>query len=221
MYQNPNYRPSTPQRRAYLIGDAVPHTTVGLGFDPATAYAVVKTGSRLVSSIFGGGSEDARRQARANYMADAASRGSVLAARIVLAAPDNVGSNEARQWIGVRSRIPEDVLSRARAQGPFWPTGAPFEMPDQVAAIERELSAIGQPSSPIVGGAAPFTPPTGPTLFPDAGGTFPTAPSWPAGAQSLPPMTTTAPYNYTPLLIGAGVGVALLALMNGGNGRRR
>lgn len=186
-------------RRHYPIGDA-------LGFiDPVTAYSAYQTGTTALNALNSilntGGNQDAKRQARVDFMAQAARLGSVLAARIIIAAPDNVAGNEDPMWIAARAAIPADVLAQARGRGGFWPVGAPFEMPEQRAAIERELAVIGQSLPPTVNGTytpATSAPPVGPLTGP---------------VQTLPMTTTTAPYNYLPALLGLGlVGFALTRL---------
>lgn len=104
-----------------------------------------------------GAARDADRLARANWMKEAALRGSVLAAQIVIAAPANVGSNEDPYWIAAAEAIKTQapaVWSEAVSRNGFWPVGAPFDMPNERARIASELSAIqvAAPSGTIPSG---------------------------------------------------------------------
>lgn len=106
--------------------------------------------SGVINAVDPGAVRDADRQKRVDWMKAAAIAGSVLAARIILGAPPNVASHETGMWqsaaADVQSQKPQ-VWAAAMAAGPYWPTGAPFNMPNETAQIQAALSSMG--ASPV------------------------------------------------------------------------
>lgn len=217
------YAPNPTTRRTmtrsgppYLLGDSVGLGSItsviggiigGVVGGPAGAAAGTTIGSQV---NFGNGSTDAQRQARVNWMLNAAQQGSKLAAAIIIAGPQNVASHETAMWQQALSQIPQSVLSAAYAQYPsgYWPTGAPFDMPTQRAQIVQELAALGVPTSGVV------SPTTGtPTGAPV---------TIPRPVTTLPVVTSTAAYNWVPYVALAALGVLVLPkVLGGSSGRRR
>lgn len=119
--------------------------------------------SGLESKWFGGDARDQQRETRARLLGEYGAAGSVRAARIVRAAPDNVASNEDQYWFDAASRIRSarpDVWEAAVNAGSAgaWPVGAPFDMPNEIQAIKAELAQLGV-SAPtgVIGTVAPTT----------------------------------------------------------------
>lgn len=193
-------------RRSSLIGDGA------LGFvDPATAYAAYKTGSSIVHTVEGFfGNDDAKRQQRIDWFVDNANRNSVIAANVIVAAPDNVGGNEAKQWRTALGKVSAAVLART-APGGYWPSSDPdWNMTATRQLVLNELAGNGSmistptlvPSSPTPSASSPFTPVSATT------------------GQMLPAMRTTAPFNYMPVIAGVVGGGLLLMALNGNRERR-
>lgn len=183
-----------------------------LGFfgidDILVASTAIKGFSAIASNasnIFNPGkSRDEQRLARANYFRDSAIAGSVTAARYVLGGEQNTGGNEIpyyqQAWSMIAAQRP-DVANEAESQGAKWAAGIPDPGGTQsmVNDVKADLAALGQ--------AAPTNAPTAPTA--------PTT----QRAALLPPMQSTAPYNWTPWFIAGGLGLAAVALLPRG-GRR-
>lgn len=106
-----------------------------------------------------GSVRDADREARAKLIEQAAIAGSLTAARIVYAGPDNVSNNEdpywENAWANVQAQNPT-IAQQAQQAGKWWPVGADFAMTDARRTIAAELSSIGQavpqPTTPLTGG---------------------------------------------------------------------
>jgi hypothetical protein len=195
------------------------YNSPALGFfgvdDVAEASAVVSGASKLISSVsnmFGGGAKtDAERQQRANFFRDAAKLGSVTAARYLLGGMQNTASHEVPYYQAAINDLKstatgQAALNQASIQGPLWAAGIPDPGGTQsmVNNVKLDLQALSV-SAP----AGTMTP--APSQFnPTPSIPYPT--STIGGAHPLPAMTTTAPFNYTPWLIGGGALVAAMLL---------
>jgi hypothetical protein len=77
----------------------------------------------LFGSLVGGTAVDQARQARVNYVLQAAANGNVAAAQIILGAPPNVSGNEQQMWIDAATSLRQaapDVYAEAQQAGPAW-----------------------------------------------------------------------------------------------------
>jgi hypothetical protein len=156
-----------------------------------TAIGIISS----LSSLFGGSATDAARLKRVQWTLDMAKQRSRTAVAIILAAPLNTSGNEHAMWTAVLPAVPADLLAAVRAETPngWWPSGQPDFFTD-----------VGGPTHTTIVAEARA-----------AGGTgFATVSTTaaPAGGSSLPGMTTTAPFNYTPWLIGGAALVGVFAL---------
>lgn len=95
----------------------------------------------LISHFTGGAATDASRQARVNWTVQAAQRGSVLAAEIILAGPANTGGNERPMWTTAAGKIPATVLNQAMQISPsgWWPSGQPDFYTDINGATHQQI----------------------------------------------------------------------------------
>lgn len=117
--------------------------------------------SSLESDIFGGSARDAERQGRVSWLQQAAVLGSVRAAQIIYAGPDNVAGDEAGYWTTAQAYLIANasaVWVAGQQAGKEWPTGSTFDMPNERNTISVQLAQLGKapPSSPtnwITGGA--------------------------------------------------------------------
>lgn len=159
---------------------------------------VVAVGFSVLNNLFGGAGRDAQRQARVDWFTQGAKQGSVWAARVILAAPSNVGSNEARQWQNAVSQ----VLSTARGNaawstanqlGGYWDSTDDSMSSKMRAKVENELIAAAQNTASNVG---------------TAGGSRVVSPA----------LMNQAGFDWTPVLLLGGVGLAAAAFRGG---RRR
>lgn len=160
--------------------------------------AFVGTGLSILDSLFGGTATNDKRVVRVNWTLQEANQGSTTAAALIVAAPDNVANDEAGYWRTALTKVNPMVLAQSTALYPFglWPKGLPDFYTDVTGqthqAIVREVQAAGgSPTSP--------TP----------------------AAQMLGPMTSSAPYNYVPVLIVGGLSLAAFFYAQSGNRRRR
>lgn len=161
-----------------------------------TAVAV---GAGLLTNLFGGAGRDAQRQARCDWFAAAAKQGSILAGRILLGGISNTAGNESPMYQkAVQQLASSAAMAQAELLGPYWDSSDDSASTKMRALVEQDLANSG------IRTMTPTTPRTTAT-----GG---------AGVM-LPAMTTTAPFNYTPWLIGGGVGLFLLT-SGGRRGRR-
>lgn len=131
----------------YSNGDGGFGDASRLGFSITSLTDPVSLAGGLVSAVGTAlGGQDAQRQARANSIRDLALKGSVLAAQIVLAGPNNVSNNEAHFWTDAATVIQQqrpDVWTEAVAAGPWWPVGADFNMTAARAQIAQQLASVG------------------------------------------------------------------------------
>ena len=172
---------------------------------------IVAVGSGILSSLFGN-DRDATRLAREQWFEQGAKQGSVIAARILIGGTQNTGGNEIPYYQAGINRLLADprsapTMRAALNAGAFWDSTDDAVSSKMRAAVENELLQLAS-SSPMPAGS---------------GGTI-TGPTSPSSPHMLPPMTTTAPYNWWPWIIGGAgvvVAVALLPRMMAGNRRRR
>jgi ABC-type antimicrobial peptide transport system permease subunit len=151
-------------------------------------------GSAL-TNLFGGPARDASRQQNVDWYAAAALQGSVIAARVIIAAPDNVASNEDPMWIAARAKVQAqrpDVLAAASNAGGLWQNGT-------VQLVQQELQAIAQTTNLTQAQPSPAQ-----------------------NAQVLAGMTTLAkaPSKLSPLVIGILVAGAVLVFVLATTGRK-
>lgn len=183
-----------------------------LGFflidDLLEAASAVKGVGSLVSNASGmfdsGKSTDQKRLARANFFRDSALAGSVTAGRYLLGGLANVAGNEKpyytaawAQLVGDPTGLGEQVSQEATAQGALWNTSDVAGDPSKsamIADVQTDLKAIGKQV------AAPTTTVTT------------TGTSTTTSAVPLQAMHSTAPFNWTPIVIGGGLGLAALVL---------
>jgi hypothetical protein len=127
-----------------FIGGSVGGTIAG----PAGAAAGAQVGGNLpgiLTNLFGGAGRDAQRQARVDLMTSLAiDSGSVLAMRVILGGPANVGSNEDPMWIKAADKVRQarpDVYNAAiNAGGPYWDSTDNDSMDKTRAKINAELA---------------------------------------------------------------------------------
>jgi hypothetical protein len=117
---------------------------------PVAGATVNTLTSSALSSIetnwFGGASRDAARQLRVDWFKTAAKLGSVIACRVIIAAPDNVASNEDPMWQAALADVQQarqDVYISARSQGGYWVTGDNDTSDKMRAAVNAELQQLG------------------------------------------------------------------------------
>lgn len=162
-----------------------------LGWIAAIPVAI-ESFKAIESTLFSGGAtRDAQRQARCDWFTQAALAGSVTAGRILLAGVTKTASNESPMYtkaIALVSSQAPDILQEAKNAGPFWIDGDDATSSQMRAAVTRELNSLGALAPPT---------PSRQTAASPAGYTFPKA-------QMLPAVNTTAGYNWTPIILGAG-----------------
>lgn len=148
-----------------------------------------------LSHLFGGNATDAARLKRVNWTGDMARQRSMTASRIIVAGPFNTSGNEHQMWTAMLPAIPADLLAAVRAENPngWWPVGQADFFTDVNGATHTQIVNEAR----AAGGTGFSTVST--TATPTSGST-------------LPGMTTTAPFNYTPWLIGGAAVVGVLAL---------
>lgn len=108
--------------------------------------------SKIATNLFGGGARDAQRQVRVDWFVQAAIEGSVTAGRVIIAAPQNVGSNEAKQWQAGYTKAQAGnptVMAQALSAGPYWDSSDNATSDKTRTLCLQELAQIGQ-SSPSV-----------------------------------------------------------------------
>lgn len=164
-----------------------------------------------ITNVFDPGkTRDEQRQARADFFQQAAIAGSVTAMRYILGGLQNTASHEIPMYQAAASAVQSarpDVYQEATLQGAKWAAGIPDPGGTQsmINDVKTDLLALAV--------APPATPPTNPN------GSSPSSPG--SGGSStgtthppvnLPGMHTTAPYNYTPVLLVGGVVAAALLL---------
>lgn len=161
----------------------------------------VGTGLSFLNSFFGGGADDARKK-RAAWTLQEANQGSPTAAALIVAAPDNVANDEAPFWRAALAQVNPQILAYSTQLYPFglWPKGQPDFYTDVGGAthqqILKEVSGAGGISS-------------SPATVSSQG-------------TALPPMQTTAPFNWTPIWIAGGLGaIAVGFAVTRPRGRRR
>jgi hypothetical protein len=99
-------------------------------------------GSTL-ANLFGGPARDASRQQNVDWYTAAALQGSVIAARVILAAPANVAGNEDPMWIAAAGKVSSqrpDVWRQASSAGGLWVDGT-------IQMVQNELQTIAQTSN--------------------------------------------------------------------------
>lgn len=200
-------------RRRAPLGDISTAALIGAGANVLVpgSGALVGTISALASSLTGNGTVDKQRADRANWFGTAAVNGSPLAARLVLDAQSQVSANEwQHQWQPWVSQIPQSVRDAAAVLPMAWPVGGgDFNMTAQKQAVLNELNAL-HAAAPSSSSSSSTTPP--------ASGYVPSRTT-----TTLPAMTTTAPFNWTPVLFGVGIlaAAAIVPAITGGRSRRR
>lgn len=198
------------------LGDISTSALLGAGANAIVpgSGAIVGTVAGLASTLLGNGSVDKQRADRANWFGNAAVQGSPLAARLVLDAQSQVSANEwQHQWQLWVTQIPQAVRDAAAALPMAWPVGGgDFNMTAQKNAVLAQLNAL-HTAAPASSSSSSLTMPSSGYL----------PPSMSPRPTMLPGMVTTAPFNWTPLLLGSGILAAalLLAQLTGGRGRRR
>lgn len=174
--------------------------------------AFVGTALSLFGGMFGTNTEDKTRMARVQYFYDLAAGGNVAAAQLMAGAIPDVSGNEQPYWQHALTQLQTAnpaVYNAAAMGGPIRTTGmgdSPENYPHMRAialnwAANNAPVGVANPSSP-----ASYTP----------GGTVVTR----TAAQSLPGMTTTAGYNWMPVVAGVSA-VALVAVFAFGPHRSR
>lgn len=168
---------------------------------------------QLYENWTAGGTRDAIRENRAKTFMALACAGSVLAAQVCLAGPDNVASNEDPYWKAAQAGIQQqrpDVWAAAVAAGPYWPVGAQFDAIPLRQQIGQQLAASGI----TVNAAAlnqPFTTSEVPVTVSVAPGTH-VPPGTPPG-QIPPVVVPGTPPSTTPLSAGFSSPIMLLGLV--------
>lgn len=173
----------------------------GANFIVPGSGPIVAVGASVLSNLFGN-NRDAQRQANVDWFAQGVRQGSPYAGRIMIGGTQNTGSNETRQWQKAIDSLLSDpsqplgaaTMRAAQAQGAAW------NDPNDKHKVESEILALNSSSSSSY---VPSTSTPRPT--------------------SLPTMTTTAPFNWTPVLLGVGIlaGAAILPQLTGGRRRSR
>jgi hypothetical protein len=160
-------------------------TAVGGPGGGAAGAAVGNNLPGILTNLFGGSGRDAQRQARADWVTEQALAGSVLAARMIIAGPANVASNEDPIWNNARAIVQAqrpDVLNAAIGQGPYWDTTDNDSIDKTRAKINAELATLnatayaqpGVPTLPVMQSTATTLPPTSyPAVAPAASGINP------------------------------------------------
>lgn len=204
-----------------------------LGFfgvdDALEAAAAAKTAKSLLSTassfFHGGASVDAMRQRRADFFGQAADVGSVTAARYLIGGTQNTASHEIpdyQSWINrLLGESPDQpgyqAMVTAQTIGQKWAAGIPDPGGTQsmIDDVNKDLAAIGAATeaAPAGWGTSSAPPAFTPTNTFTTTSPRPTTSGGTGRAQSLPAMTSTAPFNYTPYLIGIGGGLLALGLM--------
>ncbi len=172
---------------------------------------IVAVGSSVLENLFGGAGEDAARQARVDWFTQAARQGSVIAARMIIAGPANVGGNEKPMWQkAIQAIAGTPALAEASQLGPAWDSSDDRWSSRTRAAVESELEQKGQSGTVASSGSSSaYQAPT-------------TVGVTPGIVHAIQGMTTTAPYNYTPLLLlGGGLLVAAFVVPTLSRRRRR
>jgi hypothetical protein len=114
--------------------------------DQNTLNSVLNVAKTIWQNWTAGAARDAQREARAKLIMQFAISGSVLAAQICYAGPDNVASNEDPYWTGAQQAIQTqrpDVWSEALVAGKWWPVGEQFDMLKERAQMAAALAAVG------------------------------------------------------------------------------
>jgi hypothetical protein len=169
-----------------------------------------------LGGLFGSSSDDKDRADRLNFIANAVLAGSVLAARAILGGltPNGVGAaSERNAWTQEYHTLLNDapaVMAAAQAAGAYWHYGSDAGKNPLSPQLRQEITAdlrargIQYPS----GGQyiATRIGSTGSTTSSSSGGV-----TGATGATTLPGMTTTAAFNWTPYLIGGAGLIGLLA----------
>lgn len=124
-YPDSSFSPSPMGDVEQIIGGVIGGAAGG----PAGAATGTSVGG-LVSNLLGGGSGvDAQRQARVNFVLQAAQRGNVPAAQMIIAGPQNVSGNEAQMWANAGTVLRSSTTGAAtyqaaQAAGSYWPVGS-------------------------------------------------------------------------------------------------
>ncbi len=156
---------------------------------------IVAVGSSLLSNLFGG-NRDAVRLAREQWFEQGARQGSIIANQILIGGTVNTASNERGYYSDGIKRILGDPRTapfqlEAQRLGAYWDTTDNDSSDKMRALVENELSENAQVATP-----------SNSTV---------TSSSSSSNTQTLPAMTTKAPFNYWPWVLGAaGVGAAVL-----------
>lgn len=122
---------------------------------------LVAGGSTVITSAMnqlthGGAATDQQRETRVTWTLKEANAGSPLAAALIIAAPANVGSNEARQWQAALSQVNPAVLAQAYQAYPsgFWPEGQPDFYTDIGGPTHQQILREAASGNPIANAAA-------------------------------------------------------------------
>jgi hypothetical protein len=206
-----SYRAPTRKRN----GDALGFFVIDDALEIAAAAKGAQSIASSVSNLFhSGATTDAQRLQRANFFRDSAKLGSITAARYLFGGLQNTASHEipyyqaAIQDVG-RDELGAAALEGAALQGAKWAAGVPDPGGTQqmIDDVKRDLAALEQqaPVAPTSFGGRATTTTAGSGAIP--------RPSTTTRAQGLPAMQITAPFNYTPWLIGGGALVVGAVLM--------
>jgi hypothetical protein len=184
------------------------------------------------SSMFGNSDADRDRADRLLFVSNAVLAGSVLAGQFILGGltPNGVGAaSERAAWQAEYQQLLNDAgqtMALAQAAGPQWhygtDTGSHPLSPLMRQQISADLKAHGIQYPTIKQGttlymASPLgtTPVVSATAIATATAPTGTTPVTTPTGYTIPGMTTTAPFNFMPWLVGGGVLAAALLLNRG------
>lgn len=164
--------------------------TAGLSYFPDYSIAAEPLGNPLIAAIpsvvglfgsIGGSTADKQRQARVDYVTQAALGGNVAAAQLILGGPANVSGNERPMWQKAAQTVAQQnpsVMAAAQQLGPYWLVGSNEDIAT-FPATKAFIQAWGVSHNPI-GTAVNAISPTAGAAYTGIMGT-PGAASGPAG----------------------------------------
>lgn len=140
---------------------------------PAGAAATGLAAS-VIGHWFGGSAVDQQRQARVNYVAQAAVNNNVGAMQLILGGPSNVSGNEQQMWQTAYTLVKQvnpGVVAAAEAAGPVWLTNSgdtATNYPRMRAFIQAWASQnpVAAVTGSITGAISSFFNPAPPTVTP-------------------------------------------------------
>lgn len=166
------------------------------------AAALARSAGSLLTSIENifdpGKARDAQRLQRAQFFTQSADVGSITAALYIRGGLLNVGSNEMPDYTAAAASVQAtapDVWAAAMAQQPKWLPGDPNtgDWDRMFADVKKDLTSISQYVA---------APSTGTTTTPVV-----SHPTTSTPGVTIAGMTTTAPFNYLPLLLAGALAV--------------